>query len=51
MDEQPCDFSSSPFDAANGFLSGASAIFLPTAFAARHRFFRAAVAPGIERPS
>jgi hypothetical protein len=32
-------FSSSPFDAANGFLSSASAIFLPTAFDARHRFF------------
>jgi hypothetical protein len=32
-------FSPSPFDAANGFLSGASATFLPTAFDACHRFF------------
>jgi hypothetical protein len=32
-------FAPSPFDAANGFLSGASAIF-----------FRAAIALGIERP-
>jgi hypothetical protein len=32
-------FSPSPFDAANGFLSVASATFLPTAFDARHEFF------------
>jgi len=47
MDEQPCDIFSggkcdshpSPFDAANGFLSVAFAIFLPTAFDACHRLF------------
>jgi hypothetical protein len=32
-------FSPPPFDAANDFLSGAPATFLPTAFDARHGFF------------
>jgi hypothetical protein len=43
-------FPPSPFDASNGFLSGASATFLPTAFDAPTDFLRAAIALGIERP-